>query len=99
MDALVGIVETHGRKETAALVEGLPLFPRQTVQYKGVELTELDLDGLLERKPDIVFVDELAHTNVPGSKNNKRFEDVEALLDAGINVLSTMNVQHVRKRE
>ena len=95
VDVLIGIVETHGREETAAALEGLPLFPRQTVDYKGVELTELDLDGLLERKPAVVLIDELAHTNVPGSKNTKRFEDVEALLDAGINVLSTMNVQHL----
>lgn len=95
VDALVGIVETHGRKDTLAAAEGLPTFPRQVIDYKGVELTELDLAGLLERKPDVVLVDELAHTNVPGSKNKKRFEDVDELLDAGINVISTMNIQHV----
>lgn len=95
VDALIGIVETHGRKETEVMAEGLPLFPRLIINYKGVELTELDVDGLLERKPDVVLVDELAHTNMPGSKNKKRFEDVEVLLDAGINVISTMNVQHI----
>ena len=95
VDVVVGIVETHGRKDTGAAAEGLPVFPRQTLDYKGVQLTELDLEGLLARAPNVVMVDELAHTNVPGSKNKKRFEDVEALLEAGVNVISTMNVQHV----
>lgn len=94
-DALVGLLETHGRQETLALAEGLPLFPRRTLRYRGVQLSELDLGGLLERRPELVLVDELAHTNVPGSEHAKRYEDVELLLKAGISVISTMNVQHL----
>lgn len=95
LDVVVGLLETHGREETAKLSEGLDILPRKTVSYKGVELSEMDLEGLLGRKPQLVLVDELAHTNVPGSKNRKRYDDVEALLQAGINVISTMNVQHL----
>ncbi len=95
VDALIGLVETHGRRETLALVEGLETFPRRVVDYKGVELTEMDTEGLIARRPALVLVDELAHTNVPGSKHPKRYEDVENLLAAGINVISTMNVQHL----
>jgi two-component system, OmpR family, sensor histidine kinase KdpD len=95
LDVVVGLLETHGREETAKLSEGLDIFPRKTVSYKGVELSEMDLEGLLRRKPQLVLVDELAHSNVPGSKNKKRYDDVEELLHTGINVISTMNVQHL----
>lgn len=94
-DALVGYLETHGRADTANLAQGLPLFPRKQIEYKGVYLPEMDLQGLLERRPTLVLVDELAHTNVQGSKNAKRWQDVEELLQAGIHVISTMNVQHL----
>lgn len=95
VDALVGLVETHGRKETAALVGDLEVFPRRVVDYRGVQLTEMDTAGIIARRPALVLVDELAHTNVPGSAHAKRFEDVEDLLAAGISVISTMNVQHL----
>jgi two-component system sensor histidine kinase KdpD len=95
VDALVGYLETHGRADTARAAEGLPLFPRRQVEYRGVSLPEMDLEGLLERRPALVLVDELAHTNAPGSKNAKRYQDVEELLLAGIDVISTMNVQHL----
>ncbi len=94
-DALIGVLETHGRKETQQAAEGLPLFPRRQLQHGTVTLSELDVDGLIQRRPDIVLVDELAHTNAPGSEREKRWQDVEALRDAGIHVLSTMNVQHL----
>lgn len=94
-DALIGVLETHGRQGTLRAAEGLPVFPRRQVQHGGVTLGELDVDGLLERRPFVVLVDELAHTNAPGSLRGKRWEDVEALLDAGIHVLSTVNVQHL----
>lgn len=91
----VGFVETHGRKETEALVEGLPIIPRRQVFYKGKALEELDVQAILLLHPDIVIVDELAHTNIPGSKNEKRWQDVLELLDAGINVISAINIQHI----
>ncbi|TSA87786.1 sensor histidine kinase KdpD [Deinococcus detaillensis] len=94
-DALIGIVETHGRPETIRAAEGLPLFPRRVILYGGTELTELDVPGLLARRPEVVLVDELAHTNAPGSERQKRWQDVEVLLAAGITVLSTVNVQHL----
>ncbi|MFE2750545.1 DUF4118 domain-containing protein [Actinosynnema sp. NPDC059335] len=94
-DVVVGLVETHGREKTAALVEGLEVFPRRTGHHREVEVTELDIDGLLARAPEVAVVDELAHTNAPGSRNAKRWQDVEELLDAGIDVLSTVNVQHL----
>lgn len=92
---LVGIVETHGRFETAALLNGLELLPRRKVGYRGFELEEFDLDAALARRPDMILVDELAHSNAEGSRHPKRWQDVEELLEAGIDVLSTMNVQHV----
>lgn len=92
---LVGVVETHGRFETAALLSGLEVLPRRKVAYRGVELEELDLDAALARRPDVVLVDELAHSNAEGSRHPKRWQDVEELLEAGIDVLSTLNVQHV----
>lgn len=95
VDVVAGIIETHGRKETQRELEGIPLLPRRTIQYRGVPLEEMDLDAILARKPDLVLVDELAHTNVPGSRHEKRYQDVDELLDAGISVLGTLNVQHL----
>ena len=83
VDVAVGVVETHGRAETAALLEGLEQVPRRRIEYKGYKLEEMDLDALLKRHPTIALVDELAHTNAPGSRNAKRFQDVEELLRAG----------------
>ena len=92
---MVGVVETHGRKETEALLEGLEIIPRRRVEYKGRWLEEMDIDAILERRPQLVLVDELAHTNAPGSRHPKRYMDVEELLGAGINVYATLNIQHV----
>lgn len=94
-DVVVAVVETHGRSATAALVEGLEIVPRTSVRHRGVELTEMDVQAVLARQPGIALVDELAHTNAPGLPHPKRWQDVEALLDAGINVVSTVNVQHI----
>jgi two-component system sensor histidine kinase KdpD len=91
----IGYIETHGRKETQALIEGLPIVPRRKVFYKGKELDELDVQAILLLHPDIVIVDELAHTNIPGSKNEKRWQDVLDILDAGIDVISAINIQHI----
>jgi two-component system, OmpR family, sensor histidine kinase KdpD len=95
VDVVIGIVETHGRAETAALVEGLEQVPRRKVEYHGVVLEEMDLDALLARRPTVALVDELAHTNAPGSRNAKRYEDVLELVRAGIHVITTLNVQHL----
>jgi two-component system sensor histidine kinase KdpD len=94
-DVVVAIVETHGRVATASLVEGLEVIPRRSVEHRGVSLDELDVDAVLARKPAIALVDELADTNAPGSAHAKRWEDVETLLDAGIDVISTVNIQHI----
>ena len=94
-DVVIGVVETHGRKETEALLEGLEAIPRKRLDYKDQSLEEMDLDAVLVRRPQIVLVDELAHTNVPGSRHPKRYLDVEELLAAGINVYSTVNIQHI----
>lgn len=94
-DVVVAIVETHGRAATSSLVDGLEVVPRRSVLHKGVPLDELDLAAVLARKPELALVDELAHTNAPGSVHSKRWEDVSALLDAGINVMSTVNIQHI----
>ncbi|HEX7660103.1 MAG TPA: DUF4118 domain-containing protein [Pseudonocardiaceae bacterium] len=94
-DVVVGLIETHGREKTAALVDGLEVVPRTRLTYRGHEFTEMDTDAILARRPEVVLVDELAHTNVPGSPREKRWQDVEVLLDAGIDVLSTVNVQHL----
>lgn len=91
----IGYVETHGRKETEALVEGLPVIPRRRLFYKGKELEEMDLEAILNLRPEIVVVDELAHTNIEGSKNAKRWQDVLDILDAGISVVSAVNIQHL----
>ncbi len=90
-----GLVETHGRAETEALLAGLPVIPRRKVTYRGIVIEEMDLDAILSRRPSVVLVDELAHTNVPGSRNAKRYQDVEELLAAGIHVISTLNIQHL----
>ena len=97
-DVVAGYVQTHGRKETDALAEGLPVMPRLGVEYRGVKLTEMDLDALLARRPQLALVDELAHTNAPGSRHPKRCQDVLELLDAGMDVFTTLNVQHVESR-
>jgi len=95
VDVVVGVVETHGRKETESLLAGLTVLPRRRVEMRGVALHEFDLDGALARKPRLLLVDELAHTNAPGSRHPKRWQDVEELLQAGIDVFSTLNVQHL----
>ncbi|MER5933628.1 DUF4118 domain-containing protein [Streptomyces sp. NPDC002054] len=94
-DVIVGFVEPHGRRPTAALAEGLEVVPRHTMEYRGATFTEMDLDAVLARRPQVALVDELAHTNVPGSRHAKRWQDVEELLDAGIDVVTTLNVQHL----
>jgi len=95
IDVQIGFVETHNRAETHALIDGLPIIPRRTLFYKGRELEEVDVQAVLNRHPEIVIVDELAHTNIPGSKNEKRWQDVFEILDAGINVISAVNIQHI----
>ena len=95
VDVAIGLIETHGRAETEALVRNLEIIPRRAVVYGGLKLDDLDLDAVLARKPTVVLVDELAHTNLPGSRHEKRFQDVKELLDAGISVLTTLNIQHV----
>ena len=95
VDVVIGIVETHGRSETQAMLEGLPNLARKRVEYQGRQLEEMDLDGLLARKPAIALVDELAHRNVPGSRHERRWQDVEELLDMGIDVYTTVNIQHL----
>jgi two-component system sensor histidine kinase KdpD len=94
-DVVVGVVESHGRYDTAALTIGLELLPRRKVEYRGLALEELDLDGTIARRPGLVLIDELAHTNAAGSRHAKRWQDVEELLDAGIDVYTTVNVQHI----
>jgi len=97
-EVVIGIVETHGRKETEALLEGMPIMPRTQLEYRGTTLTEMDLDAILTWHPGLAVVDELAHTNAPGSRHPKRYQDVLELLDAGISVYTTLNVQHVASR-
>src|SRR6266702_398565 len=97
-EVVVGIVETHGRKETEALLEGMPIMPRAQIEYRGTKLEEMDLDAILARRPQLALVDELAHTNAPGSRHPKRYQDVLELLDAGVDVFTTLNVQHVGSR-
>jgi two-component system sensor histidine kinase KdpD len=95
VDVVIGIVETHGRAETAALAGGLEQAPRRRIEYHGVVLEEMDVERILARKATVALVDELAHTNAPGSRNAKRYQDVEELLRAGINVITTLNIQHL----
>jgi two-component system sensor histidine kinase KdpD len=94
-DVVVGLVETHGRRHTAEQTDGLEVLPRRQVTHRGVTLSELDVEAVLARRPEVVVIDELAHTNVPGSRNPKRWQDIEEILDAGIQVLTTVNVQHL----
>ena len=94
-DVIVGVVETHGRSETAALLTGLEVLPRKSLVYRGHALMEFDLDAALARKPQLIIVDELAHSNAPESRHPKRYQDVEELLDAGINVWTALNIQHI----
>jgi two-component system sensor histidine kinase KdpD len=95
IDVVIGLVEPHGREETKARIRDLEIIPLRVIPYRGVELKEMDVDAILARRPHTVIVDELAHTNVPGSKNRKRYEDVLELLDAGINVMTAVNIQHL----
>src|ERR1041385_8421683 len=97
-DVVVGYVETHGRKETDALAKGFETIPRRSLEYRGVDLTEMDLDTVLARRPQLALVDELAHTNAPGSRHPKRWQDVQELIETGIDVFTTLNVQHVESR-
>src|SRR6266487_1230771 len=94
-DVVIGFVESHGRRNTEVLVEGLEVVPRQTINYRGTSFTEMDLDAVLARRPQVALVDEMAHTNVPGSRNAKRWQDIQELLDAGITVITTVNIQHL----
>ena len=98
VDLVVGYVETHGRAETEALLQGLPIISSRRIAYRGTVFEEMDLDAILNRKPQLVLVDELAHTNIPGSRHSKRYQDVLELLDGGINVYTTVNVQHLESR-
>jgi two-component system sensor histidine kinase KdpD len=94
-DVVIGVIETHGRAAVAALAEGLEQVPRKTLSYKGTEFNEMDVDAIIARKPSVVLIDELAHTNIEGSKHRKRYDDVLEILNAKIDVLATVNVQHV----
>src|ERR1700733_10833449 len=94
-DVVIGVVESHGRKSTQELAARLETVPRRQINYKGTLFEEMDVDAILARHPQVALIDELAHTNVPGSRNSKRWQDIEELLDAGINVISTVNIQHL----
>ncbi|MBB5208548.1 sensor histidine kinase [Chiayiivirga flava] len=98
VDVVVGVVETHGRSDTAALLDGLDVLPRRRIEYRGRTLDEFDLDALLARRPQLAIIDELAHTNVPGSRHERRYQDIEELLDAGIDVYTTVNIQHLESQ-
>ncbi len=95
VDIKIGYIETHNRADTLAMVDGLPVIPRKQVYYKGKELEEMDLQAIINLRPEVVVVDELAHTNIPGSKHEKRWQDVIEILEAGINVISAVNIQHL----
>src|SRR5580698_5364817 len=95
VDVVLGYIEPHGRTETVALVAGLEVVPRKGVEYRGVTVEEMDLDAILARKPEVCVVDEIPHTNMPGSKNKKRYQDVLEILAAGINVIGALNIQHL----
>src|ERR1700676_2151825 len=94
-DVVIGVVETHGRKAVVELLANLEAVPRKCIDYKGALFEEMDVDAILARKPCVVLIDELAHTNIEGSRHRKGYEDVLELLDAGVDVLSTMNIQHL----
>ncbi|MCE9500532.1 MAG: sensor histidine kinase KdpD, partial [Leptospira sp.] len=98
VDVVIGYIETHKRPVTEKLTEGFTIIPRKKIDYRGVVMEEMDINAILERKPYLVLVDELAHTNVPGSRHPKRYQDVLELLDNGINVFTTVNVQHLESR-
>lgn len=95
VDVLIGYIETHGRKDTEELLTGLPVVPRKKIFYKGKEFEEFNIDAVLMRHPEVVIIDELAHTNVPGSRNEKRYQDIEELIYNGINIISAVNIQHI----
>ncbi|MGO9655717.1 histidine kinase, partial [Mycobacterium sp.] len=95
VDCAIGFVEPHGRRATQELIDGLELVPRRYVEYRGGVLPEMDSAAVLARRPQLALVDELAHTNAPGSRNPKRWQDVQELLDAGIDVITTLNIQHL----
>jgi len=95
IDVVVGLVETHGRAETAEKIGNLEIVPRRTFEYRGTSLTEMDVDAIIARKPDVAIVDELAHTNAPGSKHEKRYQDIEELMANGISVITAINIQHI----
>ena len=95
VDIVIGLIETHGRSDTQAMIQSIEIVPQKEIAYRSVKLHEMDLDAILARRPQTCIVDELAHTNVPGSRNRKRYEDVLELLDAGINVMTAVNVQHI----
>jgi two-component system sensor histidine kinase KdpD len=95
IDVKIGYIETHNRKETHELLDGLPVIPRRTIFYKGKQLEEMDVQAIINLRPEVVIVDELAHTNIEGSKNEKRWQDVLEILEAGINVISAVNIQHI----
>src|ERR1044071_5544822 len=94
VDVVLAFIETHGRSETEQLIQGLEIVPRKRIEYKGVTVEEMDLDAVLARRPQVAIVDEIAHSNVPGRRYKKRYQDVLALLDAGISVICPFNVQH-----
>src|SRR4030043_1858428 len=98
VDVVVGYVETHNRVETENMLQSLEVIPRQTITYRNTQLPEMDIDRILARKPRLVLVDELAHTNAPGSRHAKRYQDVEELLATGINVYTTLNIPHLETR-
>ncbi len=95
IDVVIGFIETHNRTETEILLSGLEIIPRQSLLYRGIEITEMDTDAILQRHPAVVLIDELAHTNLPGNRNPRRYEDIEEILAAGIHVISTLNIQHI----
>src|SRR2546429_6722791 len=94
-DVVIGVVESHGRQGIEELAQQLEIIPRKKIEYKGTIFEEMDVDAILARRPGVVLVDELAHTNIPGSKHRKRYEDVQEILAAKIDVLSTLNIQHI----
>ncbi len=98
-DVVVGYVEAHGRPQTQAQIGDLEVIPRKKVTYRGVTLEEMDTEAIIARHPKVALIDELAHTNVPGSKHAKRYQDVQEILDAGINVVTTLNIQHLDEPE
>src|SRR5208337_3660019 len=95
IDVVIGLLETHGRADIAELAQGLEVIPRHRQEYRGVIVEEMDVDAILARKPQVALIDELAHTNVPGSRNPKRYQDVQDILAAGIHAITTLNVQHL----